>query len=194
VGTLLDTTVFIDLERAARGLPDAHAMSEVSRRLQEQLEPTEDVGIAAITASELLHGVHRATPERRPRREAFVEAVLAAFPPLAFDLLTARAHARLWAGLASAGTDIGTHDRLVAATAIAAGWRVGTANVRHFERIPGLDVVAITMTKLSVDLPGLRPTDPAWSQEASRRDEGGMASTAWQVPRRNLIGGRCRQW
>jgi len=101
--------------------------------------------MAAITASELLHGVHRATPEHRPRREAFVEAVLAAFPPLTFTLLCARAHARLWAELASAGEDVGAHDRIVAATAIAAGWRVGTANVRHFERITGLDVAAVTV-------------------------------------------------
>jgi tRNA(fMet)-specific endonuclease VapC len=55
-----------------------------------------------------------------------------------------RAHARLWAGLASSGIDVGAHDRLVAATAITAGWRVGTANVKHFERVPELDVVAIT--------------------------------------------------
>jgi tRNA(fMet)-specific endonuclease VapC len=102
------------------------------------------VGIAAITASELLHGVHRATPEHRARRAAFVEGVLEAFPPFPFDLLAARAHARLWAGLASSGIDVGAHDRLVAATAITAGWRVGTANVKHFERVPELDVVAIT--------------------------------------------------
>ncbi len=38
-------------------------------------------------------------------REAFVEGVLAAFPPFTFDLLPARA--RLWAGLAMAGTDVG---------------------------------------------------------------------------------------
>jgi hypothetical protein len=82
VGTLLDTTVFTDLERAVRLLPPTNAMSEVSGRLEEQLGPDEEVGIAAITASELRHGVHRATPERRARREAFVEAVIAAFPPL----------------------------------------------------------------------------------------------------------------
>jgi tRNA(fMet)-specific endonuclease VapC len=145
MGTLLDTTVFIELERALRDFPDDSAMAEVSRRLENQLGSVEDVGIAAITASELLHGVHRATSEHRGRREAFVEAILAAFPPFAFDLLCARAHARLWADLASAGVDIGPHDRLVAATAIAAGWRIGTANVRHFERILGLDVVAITL-------------------------------------------------
>jgi tRNA(fMet)-specific endonuclease VapC len=146
MGTLLDTTVFIELERGIRRLPGASAMDEVSRRLEEQIGPTEEVGIAAITASELLHGVHRATPEHRARREAFVEGVLAAFPPFAFDLLAARAHARLWAGLAMAGIDVGAHDRLVAATAITAGWRVGTANIRHFDRIPGLDVVVVNMT------------------------------------------------
>ncbi len=102
MGTLLDTTVFIELERSIRRLPAATAMDEISKRLEEQIGPTEEVGIAAITASELLHGVHRATPEHRARRAAFVEGVLAAFPPFAFDLLAARAHARLWARLAMA--------------------------------------------------------------------------------------------
>jgi tRNA(fMet)-specific endonuclease VapC len=147
MGTLLDTTVFIELERALRGQPARDAMTAVTNRLEQQLGSTEDVGIAAITASELLHGVHRATAKHRPRREAFIEAALAAFPPLPFDLLCARAHARLWAQLASASIDVGTHDRLVAATAISAGWRVGTANVRHFQRVRGLDVIAIQLSE-----------------------------------------------
>ncbi len=146
MGTLLDTTVFIDLERAVRPLPAANAMAEVSGRLEGQLGPDEEVGIAAITASELLHGVHRATPEHRARREAFVEAVIAAFPPLPFDILAARAHARIWADLAAAGQDVGAHDRIVAATGISAGWRIATANRRHFDRIAGLDVVTISLT------------------------------------------------
>jgi tRNA(fMet)-specific endonuclease VapC len=145
VGTVLDTTVFIELERSMRGLPAATAMAEVAQGLGSQLGQDEEVGIAAITASELLHGVHRATEEHRGRRAAFVEAVLAAFPTLAFDLLVARVHARLWAGLASSGTEVGAHDRLVAATAMSAGWRVGTANIRHFARIPGLDVTPLQM-------------------------------------------------
>ena len=85
-------------------------------------------------------------PEHQARREAFVEAVLAAFPPLPYGLLAARAHARIWAGLSAAGHDVGAHDRLVAATAITAGWRVGTANLRHFDRIPGLDTLTVTFT------------------------------------------------
>lgn len=144
MGTLLDTTVFIDLERAVRRLPPATAMAAVSDRLEQQLGPDEEVAIAAITASELLHGVHRASTEHRARREAFVEAVLTAFPPLPFGLLAARAHARIWAELAATGQDVGAHDRLVAATAISVGWRVGTANTRHFDRIDGLDILAVS--------------------------------------------------
>lgn len=146
MGTVLDTTVFIELERAMRGLPAAQGMAAVAQRLGSQLGESEEVAIAAITASELLHGVHRATDEHRGGRAAFVEAVLAAFPTLSFDLLVARVHARLWAGLASSGTEVGAHDRLVAATAMSAGWRVGTANTRHFNRIPGLDTTPLQLT------------------------------------------------
>lgn len=128
-----------------RGLPATRAMTEVAQRLETHLDQNEEVGIAAITASELLHGVHRAAEEHRGRREAFVEGVLAAFPALPFDLLVARTHARLWAGLAASGAEVGAHDRLVAATAMSAGWRVGTANVRHFDRIPGLEAISLQM-------------------------------------------------
>jgi tRNA(fMet)-specific endonuclease VapC len=145
MGTVLDTTIFIELERATRALPASRAMAEVSRGFETQLGENEEVGIAAITASELLHGVHRASEEHRGRREAFVEAVLAAFPTLCFDLLVARVHARLWAGLAASGTDVGAHDRLVAATAMSSGWRVGTADLRHFNRIPGLDLMPLQL-------------------------------------------------
>ncbi len=146
MGTVLDTTVFVELERAMRMLPAEHAMQTVGGRLEDRLGADDEVAIATITASELLHGVHRATEEHRARREAFVASVLDAFPVLSFDLLVARVHARLWAGLVSSGADVGAHDRIVAATAMSVGWRVGTANMRHFGRIPGLDVRQISLT------------------------------------------------
>ncbi len=120
-------------------------MTHEAQRLEAQLDADQEVGIAAITASELLHGVHRAGERHRTRREAFVEAMLTAFPTLAFDLVVARIHARVWAGLASSGSDAGAHDRVVAATAVSAGWAVATANIRHFDRIPGLEVTVIDM-------------------------------------------------
>ena len=145
MGTLLDTTVFIELERSLRTQPPDSAVATVGARLARALGAREIVGMAAITASELLHGVHRATPEHRARRGAFVEALIAAFPPLSFDLLCARTHARIWADLAASGSDIGPHDRLIAATAIAKGWRVATANVRHFDRVAGLNTIRVDL-------------------------------------------------
>lgn len=143
MGVVLDTTVFIDLERGARRRRSEATGALIGHALADRLELDEDAGIAAITASELLHGVHRADEEHRNRREAFVEAVLSIVPVLSFDLLAARAHARLWAGLVAAGSDVGAHDRLVAATALSLGWRVATANVGHFDRVPGLEVVEV---------------------------------------------------
>jgi tRNA(fMet)-specific endonuclease VapC len=60
---LIDTSVLVAWEREGRP-------SDV---------PTDAVvAISAITASELLHGVHRAsTAQRRHRRELWVEAILA---------------------------------------------------------------------------------------------------------------------
>lgn len=143
MGTVLDTTIFIALERATSRAGRDRAEDLVGRLLVQRLGQEEEAAIAAITASELLHGVHRATSRYRARREAFVESILAAVPVLEFDLLAARAHAQLWAALVKAGSDVGAHDRIVAATAISLGWRVATANVRDFERIAGLDVVEV---------------------------------------------------
>jgi tRNA(fMet)-specific endonuclease VapC len=143
VGTVLDTTIFIELERSAHTTTVLEAIQKFSEQLTSKVGGKEEVAIAAITASELLHGVHRADSHRRALREAFVEAVLATFPILPFDLLAARVHARLWAMLAATGADVGAHDRIVAATAMAAGWRVATGNTRHFEPVIGLDVVEV---------------------------------------------------
>lgn len=140
MGALADTSVLIDVERVARET-DGDFGPLLARSLEDTLGVDEEVAISAVTASELLHGLHRAAPQHRPRREAFVEGILATIPALPFDLRAARTHARIWADLASSGSDIGPHDRLIAATAISLGWRVLTANTRHFAAVPGLDVV-----------------------------------------------------
>jgi len=133
VGTLVDSSVLIAAERLTLDLDaalGAHA--------------EEPVAIASITASELLHGVQRAaTTAQRQRRETFVERLLAVLPVLPFDLATARIHASLWAGLASKGASVGSHDLLIGATAIALGYRVATRDRRSFGRIPGLEVVVL---------------------------------------------------
>lgn len=130
MGVLIDASVLIDHERGRLDL---------STRLQGREE--EEFFLSVVTASELLHGVHRAAePSSRARRSAFVEAALDRFPILSLDLGTARAHARLWADLAAAGTPIGAHDLWLAAACLARGLSLATGNPRDFERVPGLDV------------------------------------------------------
>ena len=127
-------------------LIDASVFIALERRGQDPLTPTttasdDRVGIAAITASELLVGVHRAdSPQRRLRREAFVETILERIPVLPFDLRVARSHAQILAQLAATGQLIGANDLLIAATALSYGYSVLTDNLREFHRVPGLVV------------------------------------------------------
>ena len=98
--------------------------------------------MAAITASELLHGVHRLKGAvARTRAERFVEGLLSSMPVIPFDLRVARVHARLDAELSAAGTPVGDADLMIAATAVAFDYRVATRDLRSFPRIKGLDVV-----------------------------------------------------
>ena len=97
--------------------------------------------MSAITASELLHGVHRAAPSSvKARREAWVERLLATLNVVPFDDVVARAHARIWATLAGAGVNLGAHDLIIGATALTFGWSVATRDKRSFPRIPDLHV------------------------------------------------------
>jgi len=130
VAVLIDASVLIEAERGRLDLAP-----HVARRADEESF------LSVITASELLHGVHRAgRPDVRAKRSAFVEGILERFPILQVDLATARAHAQVWAGLAAAGSIIGPHDLWLAATCIAHGLVMVTANAREFERVPGLEV------------------------------------------------------
>jgi tRNA(fMet)-specific endonuclease VapC len=133
VGLILDTSVLIAAERGGLRLT----------ALLESLEH-EPVGMAAITASELLHGCHRATePGVRARRAAFVESLLDLVPVRPFGLPEARSHAHLWVELSREGEMIGPHDLLIAATALARGDRLVTLNRREFGRAPGLRLVEV---------------------------------------------------
>lgn len=133
MGVVLDTSILIAAERG-------------QLRFQSLLESLGDepIGLAAITASELLHGCHRAPdPGTRARRAAFVEALIAMIPVVPFGLPEARRHAELWAELARAGGPIGPHDLLIGTTALARGHAVATLNQREFSRIPGIRLVSI---------------------------------------------------
>lgn len=102
----------------------------------------EPVALASITASELLHGCHRAAnPRQKNKRMRYVEWVLAEFDTVPFAFGEARHHAQLWSDLARRGKMIGSHDLLIAATAISLGFGVATLNHDEFSRVPGLALI-----------------------------------------------------
>ena len=132
MGLLIDASVLIEHERGRL---------DVGRHLEDRDDG--EFFLSAVTASELLHGVHRASDAgTRARRSAWVEAILESFPVLPIDLAAARAHARLWADLAAQGRTIGPNDLWLAASCVAHGLTIVTANVREFARVPGLGVEA----------------------------------------------------
>jgi tRNA(fMet)-specific endonuclease VapC len=130
MGILIDSSVLINAERSGTAVP-----AYIKGREDE------DVFLSVVSASELLHGVHRAADAKiKARRLAFVESALAAIPVLAIDLATARSHAQLWADLAQRGKMIGIHDSWLAAACLAHGFQLATCNLRKFKTVPGLDV------------------------------------------------------
>jgi tRNA(fMet)-specific endonuclease VapC len=130
LAVLVDTSVLIDAERRGATLDDAVGGTKRA--------------ISVITISEYLHGAHRIADEgERLRREALVERVLAPIEAIPITDAVARVHARISAALRRAGTPISPHDLWIAATALSHGMKVATANVRDFERVPGLVVVPV---------------------------------------------------
>ena len=130
MAVLIDASILIEAERGRLDLGP-----HIARHGEDE------AFLSVVTASELLHGAHRAElPGVRAKRSAFVEGVLERFPVLQVDLACARAHASLWAEMRRAGTFIGPHDLWLAAVCVAHGLTMVTGNVREFARVPGLDL------------------------------------------------------
>lgn len=86
MGVIFDTSMLIALER--EDLDPQHLIEG---------QEDEVFGLSVITASELLHGVHRAdTSKRRLKRSAYVERILEDFTIFPFDLAVSRIYAELW--------------------------------------------------------------------------------------------------
>lgn len=137
MGLILDSSVAIAAER--RG-------DSVQALLQRVIDAVGDQEAALSTAGvvELVHGIHRAnTPERRARREAFVEDLLAAVVVYPFTTDIARLAGKLDAEQQSRGVVIPFADLLIGTTALSLGYSVLTTNRRHFERIPGLALLQL---------------------------------------------------
>ena len=100
-----------------------------------------DFGVPAIVEYELRYGLLRLPQEAAaPRLEALAQ-LLRPMQMLPFDAECAAHAARIRATLEAAGTPIGPHDTLIAATALRHQASLVTRNVREFAHVPGLHVL-----------------------------------------------------
>ncbi len=124
---LLDTTFLIDAERSGDELDDA-------------ISDDDEAAIAAITVAELRVGALLADRKHRADRVAFLDDVLLAIPMLDYDQPAAEAHAELLVQVRKQGTRRGAHELIIAATAMASGRTLLTADEGAFADLPGVQV------------------------------------------------------
>jgi predicted nucleic acid-binding protein len=135
VSLIIDTSILIQSER--RNESAKHILQRVKAAYGEV-----DIGISVITVMELTHGTFRAKAETdRTRRRIFVEGIsreLLAYP---ITLEIAQLAGRIEGEQAALGNIIATEDLLIGATALHLGFDVASLNAKHFQRIPGLNVI-----------------------------------------------------
>jgi len=134
---MLDSTAAVAAERQSKN----------ARQLLEAVAlETGDEGIAVsvVTVLELAHGITRAdTSERRERRQRFLDDLLTGVPIQPITVPIALRAGQIDGQSQAKGVRIPLSDLLIGASALELGYSVGTANVRHFQLIPGLNVIQL---------------------------------------------------
>jgi tRNA(fMet)-specific endonuclease VapC len=135
MGVILDSSVLVAAER------QGHNAREVLIAVSSQLGDTE-IGLSAITLLELAHGAARAnTPERRAKREQFIDELIQAVPVYSITAAVALRAGRIDGDNQARGVRLPLSDLLIGVTGLELGYGVATLNVRHFRLIAGLSVV-----------------------------------------------------
>ena len=102
------------------------------------------IALSVVTALELAHGIMRAdTTERREKRQRFLDELLTGVPIQPVTIPIALRAGQIDGQSQSKGVRIPLSDLLIGASALELGYEVGTANVRHFQLIPGLNVIRL---------------------------------------------------
>ena len=124
---MLDTNIISELARRPRG--------SVGQKINEV--KSDRVCISIITAAELRYGVEKKKSEKLRRQ---IETILKAIKVQPFDVPADIAYGEIRANLEARGKLIGPNDLLLAAHACASNSVFVTANLREFDRVPGLTV------------------------------------------------------
>lgn len=130
MGIIIDTSVLIAAERDGIDF--------------NSWQQYDSAYISSVTITELLIGVHRAKSAKiRVKRSAFVEHIIGSISNLSFGEEEARVYSQILDDLYKRRITLGSHDMIIAATAIASGYPVLTMNEKDFKRIAGVEVLSI---------------------------------------------------
>jgi tRNA(fMet)-specific endonuclease VapC len=135
----------VNAERHARGVLDTSTVILLQRISEPDALPAEPL-ITTVTLAELSVGPLVARDANdRAARQAHLQQAETDFSPLPFDATAARAFGRVAASLRQAGrtTTARTYDAMIAATALANGLPVYTADPNDFAGIDDLEVVPV---------------------------------------------------
>ncbi len=137
LGLILDSSVIIAAERRRQTVEEL--LTSVGQAFGEV-----EIAISAVTLAELVHGVARAnTPEIRHARRAFIDELKKHVPVHPVTDTTAEIAGQLSGEQAAQGITLPADDLLIGASAIEQGYAVATLNTRHFQKIPGLQVLSL---------------------------------------------------
>jgi predicted nucleic acid-binding protein len=135
MGRVVDTSVFAACER--KGWNAVQTLEHLSQVAGGPLI------VSSIVAAELIEGIFRAqTTQQADTRRSFLLDLFRALPPLPFSQETAWIAGQIRGEQGKIGRTLPLADSLIAATALELDCAVVTHNLRDFQSIPGLRIIA----------------------------------------------------
>lgn len=137
MGLILDSCILIAGER------QRDTVKQVMERVCAAYGDVE-CALSVISIVELTHGIYRAkTDADRQRRTTFSSELSRDMIVHPMTLEIAQLAGRIEGEQAAKGITIDFEDLVIGATALHLGFDVATTNVKHFQRIPGLNIVTL---------------------------------------------------
>jgi tRNA(fMet)-specific endonuclease VapC len=137
MGLILDSSVLITGER--QGQNARQMLAAISGPAGNT-----EIAISVVTLIELAHGAARAdTPQRKARRYQFIHELLTALPIHPISVPVALHTGQIDGENQAKGVRLPLSDLLIGVTALELGYSVATANLRHFQMIPGLKIISL---------------------------------------------------
>ena len=136
MGWLIDTSVWIAVERGALAAADIHAITR-----------QDPVYLSPVNVAEIRFGVEMLRPGPRKQRATAMLRRLRRKPQLRITVETAETFGLLAAKLRKVGRDpdVRVNDLWLAAQAIQRDFRLLTSNAKDFADVPGLQMVILKL-------------------------------------------------